>query len=104
MKTIFPPGTPERLAQARRMVAAREAKKHARKPKASIRQNRWGNWDGYSGGKRVMEFAHEPAFLVAGESQGTDAGSGSEAPKAAQQWLAKQQAALTRKHKPNLPQ
>lgn len=56
-----------------------------KKLKASVRQNRYGNWRGYVGGKYVREFFLEPAFLVAGEMQVGDMGS--DMPEVAQQWL-----------------
>lgn len=27
--------------------------------KRTVRQNRWGNWNGYEGGRRVAEFAFD---------------------------------------------
>lgn len=60
-----------------------------RRPKAAIRQNRWGNWYGYLGGKRVATFALDTAALVASDTVMLGGSAG--APEAAVRWLAAQQ-------------
>jgi len=35
---------------------------NAKQPKRRIRQNVWGNWYGYAGARRVVEFANMPEF------------------------------------------
>jgi hypothetical protein len=59
------------------------------KPKASVKQNRWGNWYGYLGRKRVIAFAFDTASLVASSTVMPTTGN-SDAPEAAQKWLAEQ--------------
>ena len=55
--------------------------------KRAVRQNAYGNWRGYEGGRFVREFAHEPSFLVAGAEQGTPVGQPA-MPDTARAWLA----------------
>lgn len=56
--------------------------------KATVKQNRWGNWRGYIGGKFVREFAQHQGQLIAGAPQGPGACGGStEMPPEAREWL-----------------
>jgi hypothetical protein len=64
--------------------------------KATVRQNRWGNWRGYLGGKFAREFAQDTAGrLYGGPPQaGFKAGSSTEMPDEAREWLEKQHKGL----------
>jgi hypothetical protein len=55
--------------------------------KATVRQNRFGNWRGYIGGRFVREFPQERGHY-AGNMQDLDGDSGSaEMPQAAREWM-----------------
>ena len=66
-----------------------------KRTKYRVRQNRWGNWYGYAGSKRVAAFANDTVGGVASDTVcgacGTDGGS-TEPPSAAVEWLAKMEA------------
>jgi hypothetical protein len=58
--------------------------------KATIRQNRWGNWNGYLGGRKVIEFPCDVAGPLVGASSYADlTGADSEPPEQAKEWLAR---------------
>lgn len=61
---------------------------HTPNGKATVRQNRWGNWRGYIGGKFAREFHFDTGFIGGGLPQaGLKEGSSTEMPEAARDWL-----------------
>lgn len=51
-----------------------------------VRQNRWGNWRGYAGGKFVKEFPSEQPFMISGSGQ-EQVSPGGCMPSKATEWL-----------------
>ena len=55
--------------------------------KVKVKQNRWGNWNGYVGRRKVREFAADVSGPLVGTTTVCGATNGPEMPEAARAWL-----------------
>jgi len=60
--------------------------------KATVKMNRWGNWNGYVGGRKVIEFPLDTCGLVATDTVANgQPNCAGDPPEAAKEWLRKQE-------------
>jgi hypothetical protein len=55
--------------------------------KPTVKQNQWGNWNGYVNGRKVREFPADVSGPLVGTTTVCGATNGPEMPEAARAWL-----------------